>query len=90
MHSKYCPHNCLGCNSNNVIRDGLTRETAIRVCCPICSSSIYPGADLYCLVCKKTFQYTLTIGLWYIGLWIGAEYTARYRGGWWEFAQKDQ
>lgn len=85
MHSKYCPHDCLECNESNMLRDGLTREKAIKVFCPMCKIFIYPGNGLYCLSCNKFFQYALKTDLWYITRWRGVECAVKYRGGWWEF-----
>lgn len=36
MHTKYCPHECSGCN---IIRDGSTAEKAIRLYCSFCTNA---------------------------------------------------
>lgn len=81
MYSRACPHDCLDCNGSSIIYDGLTRETAIEIRCPMCEKFLAPSDFLICKSCNKTFTYTLKPGLWYIGEWYDGLQITRYRGG---------
>lgn len=81
-HTKTCPHDCLACTSN----DGLTRETAIKIVCPICNTfAAVMHNDIFCNVCSKYFEYEFQDNFWYMYYTNTKCHTNKYYDGYWYF-----
>lgn len=82
MHSKGCPHDCLECKPND--NRGLTRETAIKIVCPVCNGlSTIIGYSIWCDACRQYSEYEFQNNHWYLFVSNTTAYTIQYRNDSW-------